>query len=99
MTKLATITKKDSNSELTQINVVTTGEPSIVEMKIKNTSDRVLRNPVLEMPSGVKLLSPKKFPTSMIPDQSFNAKIEIDGMISFNGKIRFVYDFVKTEEL
>ena len=99
MVQLATVFKKNSKVELNKIKVITTGESGIVEMTVRNTSDQVINNPKIDPPLGVRILEPRKFPVSLKPGDSFNAKIEIDGIISFNEKLRFTYDFMKIEEL
>lgn len=98
MANLVTITKQGTKTELSKIKVISTGQLGAVDMTIRNTSRIVLHNPKLEVPLGVKIVKPKKFPSSLIPNQSFDAKIEIDGGISFSGKLKLTYDFIKIEQ-
>lgn len=98
MTKLATIFKEGTKDELTKIKVITTGEPGIVNMTVKNTSKFTINNPRIDVPLGVEILEPKTFPLKLLRGASFSTKIKIDGVISFSEKLRFTYDFLKIEQ-
>ena len=98
MAKLVTIFKKGTQEELNKIKIVTTGKSGIVEMTVKNTSDKVITNPKIDVPLGVKLLEPDTLPASLKPNKSFNAKIEIDGIVSFKEELKFTYEYLKIEQ-